>query len=114
MKRNFLRKLRKVVDGFSKTGEVSGREHSKPTLLDHSHRMSFEACIRRPRSLLVMVVDIAHVMGNDVEPNINSSRQETNCTKVAIFHERKGGQGSRVIQVGYLLDYGSQILEACH
>ncbi|KAI3943793.1 hypothetical protein MKW98_004298, partial [Papaver atlanticum] len=53
--------------------------------------MSFEACIRQPRSLLVMVVDIAQVMGNDVEPNINSSRQETNLTKVAIFCKRKGG-----------------------
>lgn len=42
---------------------------------------------------MVMVVDIAQVMGNDVEPNINSSRQETNRTKVAIYRERKGRQG---------------------
>ncbi|KAI3845927.1 hypothetical protein MKW92_028194 [Papaver armeniacum] len=46
--------------------------------------MSFEVCIRRPRSLLVMAVEIAQFMGNDVDTNINSSRQEANRTKVAI------------------------------
>ncbi|KAI3885526.1 hypothetical protein MKW92_034421, partial [Papaver armeniacum] len=100
----------------------------QPTLLCHSiHHMCCEVCIRRPRILLVIVLDISQVVGNDVEPNINCTRQETNLTKVSIVSELdsdfvclvdllgKGGEvvSSRVIQIAYLLDHESQILEAC-
>ncbi|KAI3885527.1 hypothetical protein MKW92_034422 [Papaver armeniacum] len=50
--------------------------------------MCCEVCIRRPRILLVIVLDISQVVGNDVEPNINCTRQETNLTKVSIHGKR--------------------------